>query len=201
MYGRRVIVPVCLRCEVMNGLHAQAHAAHQCVTKMHDRAMHAVFWLGLYKGFKGVGNNCSYCNKSTPTEAALPPHEHHSPDDPFQMVFMDYCSIKCKSWLICADRFTGWVSTYYFPKETDASDLVKLLKEYFVTFGVRYPGLSCSTSTPPWTGLSSPLRSSCSAGRSGTSNLSAQDSSDLLRCGWIVLRRGSLPCTTGCPWG
>ena len=102
-------------------------------TKMHDSAMYAVFWLGLYKGFEGVGNNCSYCNKSTPTEAALPPHELHSPDYPFQMVVMDYCSIKCKSWLICADWFTGWVSTYYFPKETDASDLVKLQSMFLLT--------------------------------------------------------------------
>jgi hypothetical protein len=132
MYGRRVIVPVCLRGEVLDGL----HAAHQCVTKMHDRAMHAVFWLGLYKDLEGVRNNCSYCNKSTPTQAALPPHELHSPDYPFQMIVMDYCSIKGKSWLICADRFTGWVSTYYFPKEAVATDLVRLLKEYFATFGV-----------------------------------------------------------------
>ena len=52
------------------------------------------------------------------------------------MIVMDYCSIKGKSWLICADRFTGWVSTYYFPKEAVATDLVKLMKEYFATFGV-----------------------------------------------------------------
>ena len=98
--------------------------------------MHAVFWLGLYKDLEGVRNNCSYCNKSTPTQAALPPHEIHSSDYPFQMIVMDYCSIKGKSWLICADRFTGWVSTYYFPKEAVATDLVRLLKEYFATFGV-----------------------------------------------------------------
>ena len=64
---------------------------------MHHRAMHAVFWLGLYNYLGGVRNNCSYCNKSTPTQAALPPHELHSPDYPFQMIVMDYCSIKGKS--------------------------------------------------------------------------------------------------------
>ena len=49
---------------------------------------------------------------------------------------MDYCSIKGKTWLICADRFTGWVSTYYYPREAIATDLVKTIKEYFTTFGV-----------------------------------------------------------------
>ena len=91
--------------------------------------MHAVFWLGLYNDLEGVRNNCSYCNKSTPTQTTLPPHELHSPDYPFQMIVMDYCGIKGKSWLICADRFTGWVSTFYFPREAVATELVRLMKE------------------------------------------------------------------------
>ena len=132
MYGRRVIVPSCLRGEVLTGL----HSAHQCVVKMHDRAMHAVFWPGLYKDLERVRDNCTYCNKAAPTQAALPPHEPLSPDYPFQMIVLDYCSIKGKSWLIIADRFTGWVSTYYFAGEAVSTDLVKLMKEYFATFGV-----------------------------------------------------------------
>ena len=132
MYQRRVIVPSCLRSEVLAGL----HAAHQGVVKMHDRAMQAVFWHGLFKDLERVRDSCTYCNKSTPTQAALPPHTPLSPDYPFQMIVMDYCSIKGKSWLICADRFTGWVSTYYFPREAVSTDLVRLMKEYFATFGV-----------------------------------------------------------------
>ena len=102
MYGRHVIVPVCLRGEVLAGL----HAAHQGVPKMHDRAMHAVFWLGMYKDLESIRNRCSYCNKSAPTQAPLPPHALLRPDYPFQIVVMDYCAIKGKTWLISADRFT-----------------------------------------------------------------------------------------------
>ena len=131
MHGRLVIVPACLRGEVLAGL----HAAHQYVSKIHDRAMHAVFWLDLYKDLEDVSNSC-YCSKSTPTQAAIPPHTLIIPDYPFQMVVMDYCNIKGKSWLICADRLIGWVCTYYFPREATAPDLVKLMKEYFTTFGV-----------------------------------------------------------------
>ena len=112
------------------------HAAHQCVTKMQNRAIHTVFWLGLYKDLEGMRDNCSYCNKSTSTQASLPPHKLHSPDYLFQMIVMDYCNTKSKSWLICADRFTSWVSTFYFPREPVDTDLVRLMKEYFVTFGV-----------------------------------------------------------------
>ena len=253
MYGRRVIVPSCLRGEVLDGL----HAAHQCVTKMHNRAIHAVFWLGLYKDLEGMRDNCSYCNKSTSTQASLPPHKLHSPDYLFQMIVMDYCSTKSKSWLICADRFTSWVSTFYFPREPVDTDLVRLMKEYFVTFGVvehvssdegsqfvstkfkqflqswgtdyhkvssahnPHSNLRAETAVKtakrmltdntkndgspdwdkisralPWTGSSSPPLSSCSAGQSGTSNLTAQDYS-----GWTVPKLGSPPCAEGCPWG
>ena len=201
--------------------------------------MHAVFWLGLYKDLEGMRDNCSYCNKATPSQAALPPHKLHSLDYPFQMIVMDYCSTKGKSWLICADRFTSWVSTFYFPREPVDTDLVRLMKEYFVTFGVvehvssdegsqfvstkfkqflqswgtdyhkvssaRNPHSNLRAETAvktakrmltdntkndgspdwdkisralPWTGSSSPPRSSCSVGQSGTSNLSTQHSSN-----------------------
>ena len=101
---------------------------------MHDRDMHAVFWLGMHTDLESIRNRCSYCNKSAPTQAPLPPHALLRPDYPFQMVVMDYCAIKGKTWLICADRFTGWVSTFYYPRE--ATDLVMTIKQYFTTFGV-----------------------------------------------------------------
>ena len=132
MYGRRVIIPACLRGEVLAGL----HSAHQGVHKMHDRAMQAVFWLGMYRDLEITRNNCTYCNKSAPSQAALPPHPLLMPDFPFQMIVMDYCSIKGKTWLVCADRFSGWVSFYYYPREATATDLVITMKEYFSTFGV-----------------------------------------------------------------
>ena len=103
---------------------------------MHDRAMDAVFWLGLYKDLERVRDSCTYCNKVAPTQAALPPHKPISPDYPFQMIVMDYCNIKGKSWLIIADRFTGWVSTFYFHREAVSTDLIKIVKEYFSTVGV-----------------------------------------------------------------
>ena len=45
----------------------------------------------------------------------------------------DYRSIKLKTWLIHADRFSGCVLVFYFEKE--AKGLVKILRELFTTFG------------------------------------------------------------------
>ena len=66
----------------------------------------------------------------------MPPHSLASPDYPFQMVVADYCNIKGKSWLVLCDRFSGWLSVQYYPREATAADLVKTLKEYFSIFGI-----------------------------------------------------------------
>merc|ERR1711923_57569 len=52
------------------------------------------------------------------------------------MLAADFCDIKGKSWLVIADRFSGWLSVHYFQKDPTTSDLIKTLKEYFSTFGV-----------------------------------------------------------------
>ena len=66
----------------------------------------------------------------------MPPQPLASPDYPFQMVVADYCNVKGKSWLVLCDRFSGWLSVQYFPREATAGDLVRILKEYFSIFGI-----------------------------------------------------------------
>ena len=66
----------------------------------------------------------------------MPPLPLASPDFPFQYIVADYFDVKSKTWLVIADRFSGWLSLSYFPREANATDLIKILKEYFTTFGI-----------------------------------------------------------------
>ena len=132
MYGYRVIVPTKLRKEVLDGL----HAAHQSVAGMLERATQAVFWPGLYQDLEETRAQCNPCNERAPSQAALPPSPIASPEYPFQMIVADYFSLKSKSWLVVADRFTGWVSVYYFNEEAKAKGLIKTCRMMFETFGV-----------------------------------------------------------------
>ena len=79
---------------------------------------------------------CSYCERNSPSQAAMPPLPLQSPEYPHQMVTADYCNIKGKSWLVIADRFSGWLSVYYYPRDASSNDLIKTLKDYFSIFGV-----------------------------------------------------------------
>ena len=51
------------------------------------------------------------------------------------MVVADYCEVKARSWLVTADRFTGWLSVFYFPQEADTKQFVEIFKQLFLTFG------------------------------------------------------------------
>ena len=59
-----------------------------------------------------------------------------SPVYQFQILVADYYTIKAKTWLVLADRLTGWVSVFYFAKEATDKQLVTIVREMFTTFGV-----------------------------------------------------------------
>ena len=132
MLGRRVIIPASLRQSVLDSL----HSAHQCSVKMLERAKHSVFWPGITSDVERTRRNCSFCDRNAPSQPAMPPLPLASPQYPFQMIVADYFDVKGKSWLVIADRFSGWLSLHYYPREASSSDLIKSLKEYFCIFGV-----------------------------------------------------------------
>ena len=103
---------------------------------MQARARETVFWPNITRDLEEIRARCSECILKVPSQGAIPPKPLASPDYPFQYVVVDYCSIRAKKWLIFADRFTGWVSVFYFEKEATAKGLVKILRELFTTFGV-----------------------------------------------------------------
>ena len=48
------------------------------------------------------------------------------------MIVADFCDLKGKSWLVIADRFTGWISIYYFEKEATTEKVIDILKTSFL---------------------------------------------------------------------
>ena len=79
---------------------------------------------------------CTICDRNAPSQAQMPPLPLESPEFPFQMIALDYFKVKGKSWLAVADRFSGWLSLFYFPREAGCHELVITLKNYFCTYGV-----------------------------------------------------------------
>ena len=132
MLGRRVIIPSSCRKRVLDSL----HSAHQGQARMINRAKHAVYWPGIVDDIERTRKSCSICDRNAPSQTQMPPLPLASPDFPFQMIAMDYLENKGKSWLVIADRFSGWLSLHYFPREASSSDLITSLKNYFCTSGI-----------------------------------------------------------------
>ena len=103
---------------------------------MTDRAKQSVYWPGISADIENVRASCSYCSRNAPSLPPMPPMPLASPEYPMQMIVGDYFDAKGKTWLVLADRFTGWLSLFYYPKEASASDLVKDMKDYFAIFGI-----------------------------------------------------------------
>ena len=132
MLGRRVIIPSSCRRRVLDCL----HSAHQGPAKMLERAKHSVYWPGLIDNLEKTRKRCSICDRNAPSQAQMLPLPLASPDFPFQLIAMDYFENKGKSWLVIADRFSGWLSLHHFPREASSSELINRLKHFFCTFGI-----------------------------------------------------------------
>ena len=132
MYGRRIIIPKSLRSRILDGL----HSAHQCSVKMTDRAKDSVFWPGITADIENKRKMCVFCERNAPSQAMMPPLPLESPQYPFQMVVGDFFNVKGKSWLVLADRFSGWLSVHYYPREASTTELIRSMKDYFSVFGI-----------------------------------------------------------------
>ena len=63
-----------------------------------------------------------------------PPSDLTLPDYPFQMISSDYFTYNSKEYVVIVDRYSNWPMVYR--SESGAEDLIKRLRETFVTFGI-----------------------------------------------------------------
>ena len=50
----------------------------------------------------------------------------------------DYFSYKGRDYLVMVDRYSNWPSIFY-PRNSGAKELIRILRNYFCTFGVPVP--------------------------------------------------------------
>ena len=132
-YKDRAVVPVKLRLEVLETI----HAAHQGVSGMISRVEDTVFWPGISTDIIKTRGSCLTCVKDAPSQPAGTLVAPPAPSFPFQYVVGDYFSLAGTNYLVLGDRFLGWLSIYTAGTgEFDAKALVKKTREYFTTFNI-----------------------------------------------------------------
>ena len=135
MMDSRMVIPIGLRANVLDTL----HAAHQGVSGMQSRAQDCVFWLGITRDIEQTRNHCAICATVAPSQPHMPPIPPMVPQYPFQAIAMDYFSLKGVKYLVTVDRFSGWphiMRAKYSDEAAGSRGLIKNLKFVFATFGV-----------------------------------------------------------------
>ena len=130
IHGNRVVVPPCLRPQILKIL----HSAHQGVTSMMSRAENSVFWPGISTDIRELREQCNSCNRMAPSQPSAPPTPLQPPAYPFQLICADYFHFRGQNYLVIVDRYSNW------PIVEHAADgskgLITSLRRTFVTFGI-----------------------------------------------------------------
>ena len=141
----KMLIPKPLRGQVLEGL----HAAHQGHTGMLANARQRFFWPGLDASIRATRKQCRQCNKNAPSQQAEPTVPSPEPEYPFQLVVTDLFSLQGHTFLVYADRYTGWVEVFR-AKSTSFAGIKKAFLAWFAAYGV--PEEISSDGGPPFNG-------------------------------------------------
>ena len=141
-----MLIPSQLRPQVLEGL----HAGNQGVTSMLSNARTRFFWPGLDAAVRQFRDNCGQCNEQAPSQASEPLIFTQPAETPFEQTVTDLCKLEGHTFLIYADRFSGWVEVERLPGHTFRHIKAPLLR-WFRTYGV--PEHISSDGGPPYNSL------------------------------------------------
>ena len=129
----RTVIPQKLRKLVLESL----HSAHQGINGMKLRANSSIYWPSMSAAITNTRLNCRKCTEISPSQTSEPLITTAFPEWPFQLLSADYFFIELHSYLVVADRYSGWLTIYYFkPGEANHTTLINIFRNLFVDFGV-----------------------------------------------------------------
>ena len=130
MMSDRIVVPVSLRHDILQLL----HAAHQGIDRMKSRAGDTVFWPGMVGDISRTRWECQDCHKMAKSNPTQPPHPPPEPEYPFQYLAADYFHHGGKNYVVVVDRYSHWPSV--FSAELGSKGLIINLRTMFSTYGI-----------------------------------------------------------------
>ena len=139
----RPLIPYQLRQSLLQDL----HIGHQGTNAMKANARQRFFWPQMNNQIQQVRNNCRCCNEIAPSQRKEPQTRTPTPDYPFQQVVTDLFHMSGATYLIYADRYTGWTEVS-ITKNANTKTVSDILRRYFTTFGV--PEEVSSDGGPPY---------------------------------------------------
>ncbi|XP_064079558.1 uncharacterized protein K02A2.6-like [Macrobrachium nipponense] len=132
LYRARILVPAALRRRTL----ARLHDSHRGVEATKRRARQTVFWPGIDSDIANTVSACEPCQVLRPSQQQEPLHNDDHPSRPFESVSADFFQVAGKSFLVVADRLSGWPVVVPCKGDTTASSTILHFCRYFREVGV-----------------------------------------------------------------
>ncbi|KAG0716613.1 Transposon Tf2-9 polyprotein [Chionoecetes opilio] len=100
------------------------------------RAQQTVFWPGIDADITSTVQTCEPCQVLQPSQQQEPLLCDDRPSRPFESVSADFFSVAGKSFLVIADRLSGWAVVVPCRADTTATHTIRLFCRFFREVGV-----------------------------------------------------------------
>ncbi|XP_038590458.1 LOW QUALITY PROTEIN: uncharacterized protein K02A2.6-like [Micropterus salmoides] len=132
LWGRRVIIPLSLRTQVLR----QLHAGHSGIVRMKEIARRSYFWWpNMAKQIKDLAKNCSSCHKVRNNPPLAPLHAWEFSQEPWHREHIDFAGpFEGKMFLVAVDAHSKWPEVAIV-KSTTTEKTIEKLGEMFSRFG------------------------------------------------------------------
>ena len=131
MKGEKLVVPITLREEMIN----QVHAGHMGMEKCKRRARDILFWPNMNKHIENKVSNCPTCQEyqmANPREPMLPLQK---PQLPWQMVATDLFSLDNMDFVLVVDYYSRNFELERL-RNTKAATVIHKMKAIFARHGI-----------------------------------------------------------------
>ena len=130
--GQRLVMPRSLRRVTLERL----HASHQGIERTKRRARQVVYWPHLDQDITNFVSSCRTCQQYLPSQQKEPLVPEKTPSRVFQAVSADYFAWGGRTFLVYADRLSGWPFVSHVTGEATSRDLICSLRQMFAITGV-----------------------------------------------------------------
>ena len=140
--GDRIIIPGCMRQEIMTRL----HTAHLGIVKTKQRACSCVFWLNITADITKYISGCEICQRSSDCQPKKPLMNSEIPEYPWEHMGTDLLFWEGRNYLVTTDYCSRYIELDKLGS-TSSGAIITKLKSQFARHGI--PGILTSDNAPP----------------------------------------------------
>ncbi len=125
------MVPLCLRKEMMEAIHASHIGVEGCIR----RARKSLHWPRMSTELKTYISKCDVCLSNQNNQSKEPLMQHELVARPWSKVAADLCEFNGRTLLVIVDYYSNFIEVTQVTTTTTRS-IIKAIKEVFARFGI-----------------------------------------------------------------